>query len=486
MNINRVITACLGFLLFFLPPSGGLMAQTPSEIQLLIENSLAKNAFWSVQVRGESGELLEEINSQKMVRPASVFKLISSGAFLDKLGPDYMYETTLYGRGHQEGSRWVGDLIVVGRGDPTINGEFYDNDPLFLFETWYQVLDSLGISEVDGNLIGVNGYFDDVPYPRGWEWDDLSYYYAPEISALSFNFNVVDLEVVADGQVGSVPKIQWFPFNTPYVNFVNEQLIAPSTTRFDESYRRELGSNTIYLRSTLPQGYYETEPLSVAEPAQYFMDTFARYLEMGNIRVQGQILVEREMFNGNEENLTLLHAHISEPLYKMVEWMNRESDNFYTEMLLKTMAAESFQIPGSTETGLDILKNYMYKMGFDTTLVNLRDGSGMAPATLIKADDLNQYLVNIRNEDYFTTFFNSLSTGGKNGTLSHRFRNSMVRDRFYGKTGFVSGVRGLAGYLHTRSGQQLVVSIFTNNYTARTAHVDRIHESILEYLFEEY
>ncbi|MEX0905308.1 MAG: D-alanyl-D-alanine carboxypeptidase/D-alanyl-D-alanine-endopeptidase [Balneolaceae bacterium] len=486
MMKNRIFSACGGVLIFLMLMVPALTAQTSSQIQLLIENSLAKNAFWSVQVRNSSGEIIEDLNSGNLVRPASVFKLISSGAFLDKLGPGYTFETSLYGRGYQEGERWRGDLIIVGTGDPSINGEFYNNDPLFLFEKWYRVLESHGIRQIDGNLVAVNGYFDDIPYPQGWEWDDLSYYYAPEISALSFNFNVVDLEVTAEGEVGSVPGIQWFPFNTPYVNFVNEQLITPSTSRYDESYRRVLGTNTIVLRSTLPQGYYETEPLSVANPAMYFIDTFSRYLERGNIPVLGQLLVEQDYRNGREEDLTLLDRHVSEPLYKMVEWLNRESDNFYTEMLLKAMAAESYGVQGSTELGLEILKGYMDKMGFDTLNVNLRDGSGMAPATLIQAGDLNQFLVNIGQEEYFDYYYNSLSTGGINGTLSYRFRNSIVREKFYGKTGFVSGVRSLAGFLDTQSGQRLAVSIFTNNYTARTAHVDLIHESILEHLYESY
>lgn len=493
MDKNRNFTVWPGILGIIITvfaaitPNVTAQPRSSQAIQQIIENSLARNAFWSVQVRDQSGNILEDLNSDRLVRPASVFKLISSGSFLDKLGPDYTFETPLYGRGRQEGNRWKGDLIIAGSGDPSINGEFYNDDPLFLFETWLQVLQSHGIEQIDGNLIALNGYFDDIPYPQGWEWDDLSYYYAPEISALSWNFNVVDLEVVADGPVGSTPEIQWFPFNTPYVNFINEQQITPVAATYDESYRRLLGSDTIILRSTLPQGYYETEPLSVPEPARYFIDTFARYLEKGNIQIQGQLIVENDWtLPGDAEDFTVLHTHISEPLHKMVRWMNRESDNFYTEMLLKTTAAESYEIQGTTDLGLDVLKGYMNKMGFDTLSVNLRDGSGMASATLVKAGDLNQYLINISDEDYFDSFYNSLSVGGVNGTLSYRFRNSNLTGKFLGKTGYVTGVRSLAGYLDTRSGQRLAVSIFTNNYTTRTSHVDRAHERILEYLFEEY
>lgn len=460
--------------------------QISDQIRELIDQSHAENAFWAVQVRDSTGNLLENLNGDKLIRPASNLKLISSGAFLDKLGPDYRYRTILYGRGRQEGDKWMGDLIIRGSGDPTIDGNFSDGDPMFLFQKWYEKLYDLGIRSIEGNIIGYEGLFDDVPYPNGWDWDDLSFYYAPEINALSFNSNVVDLEVTANGAVGSTPRIQWYPFNTPYVEFINEQSVTPRGTRFQESYRRVLGTNTIILKSTLPQGYYETEPLSVLEPSMYFIDTFSRYLEKGDIRVNGRLLVDRDYYGWNAGGLRILDIHISEPLHKIIEWSNRESDNFYTEMLLKTMASEVYNVQGTTDLGLRVMKEFMHEMDFDTLSVSVSDASGMASSTLLKASDLNRYLLRVQEKDYFPHLLHSLPVGGVNGTLSYRFRNSPVREQFYGKTGYLSGVRALSGYLDSGSGRRLAVTIVTNNYTARTAHVDYVHERILEYIYSEY
>lgn len=472
--------------LFLISFPFGAQAQLSESILTLIENNRAANALWSVQVRDTSGAVLESYNAEKIIRPASNLKLISAGAYLEILGPEYRFKTRLYGEGNQIEETWSGDLIVQGSGDPSISGTFYRDDPLFLFEKWAELFIEMGITKIDGNLIGYSGLFDDVPYPEGWEWSDLSFYYAPEISALSFNGNVVDLEVVADGPVGSTPEIQWFPFNTPYVEFVNEQQITPRGSEYDESYRRVLGTNTIILRSKLPQGYYETEPLSVLEPAYFFMDTFKRYLQERGIEVTGQIFIDRNYHFTSQNGIQLLDEHQSEPLHELIQWMNRESDNFYTEMFLKKVAAEVYDVQGSTELGLEMMKSYMHDMSFDTTQVSLKDASGMAPATLLRANDLNQYLLKVQQKEYFSYLYKSLSVGGMNGTLSYRFRNSPVRGNFYGKTGFVTGVRSLSGYLDTESGQQLIVSIFTNNYTARTSHVDLIHQRILEYLYSTY
>ena len=472
---------------FILPVE--LNAQISPEIQSIIENSRASNAFWGIQVRDSEGHLFENLNGDKMFRPASNLKLITAGALLDRFGPDFRFATHLYGTGELVDSVWTGDIIIKGSGDPTINGQFYDDYSLHVFEKWITTLKEMGIKKIQGDLIGYDGLFDDIPYPRGWEWDDLSYYYAPKISALSFNSNVVDLEVIADGPVGSIPRIQWSPFNTPFVEFINEQIITSSGTRFDESYRRALGTNTIFLRSTLPQGYYETEPLSVSNPSYYFMDTLYRYMIIRGLEIDGTYYVNSDFYELDrldQLDLTPLDIHISEPLHRIVTWFNQESDNFYTEMLIKLLGNLNYNVQGTTELGLKALKEYMQEMSFDTSAVLLRDGSGMAAATLIPLDGLNRYLHSIKEKEYYPYFYQSLAIAGQNGTLGHRFRRSQINSQFHGKTGFISGVRALSGYLITQSGNTLTVSIVTNNYTEQTSHIDFIHQRILEYLYSNY
>ncbi|MEX0945540.1 MAG: D-alanyl-D-alanine carboxypeptidase/D-alanyl-D-alanine-endopeptidase [Balneolaceae bacterium] len=486
LQVISIMILCLLFI-GFIPVNSS--AQLSPEISTIIENSQASNAFWGIQVRDQKGNLIENLHGDKLIRPASNLKLITAGAILDRIGVDYRYGTILFGDGELKDSVWVGDLIVKGSGDPSVNGEFYNDNPLFVFEKWVSALKNLGIQSIQGNLVGFDGLFDDVPYPKGWEWDDLTYYYAPEISALSFNSNVVNLEVIADGPVGTTPKIEWSPFNTPYVEFINEQIITAPGTRFDESYRRILGTNTIFLRSTLPQGHYETEPLSVLNPSTYFMDTFYRYLEMRGIEIDGSIFINSDYYDWkglSELDLTPIDVHLSEPMFRLVEWLNQESDNFFTEMMVKLMGHSSFNVQGTTELGLNVLKEFMHEMEIDSSTVTLRDGSGMSPATLIQLEQFNHYLTKIKEKEYFTYLYNSLAVAGQNGTLAHRFRNSEVQGKFIGKTGFVSGVRALSGYLTTQSNQELTVTIITNNYSVQTSHVDFIHQRILEQLYSLY
>lgn len=456
------------------------------EIIQTVENSQAADAFWSVIVRDSSGTILEGYNFDKFVRPASNIKLISSAMILNELGSDFQYSTKVYGTGSQVEDKWMGDIIVRGSGDPSISGTFYDDDRFYIFDKFYNALDSLGIKHVKGSLIGNDSYFDQKTYPEGWSWDDLSFYYGVEINALSFNENAVDLNVYARNGIGEKPDIEWFPFDTDYVEFVNEQVITPSYSEYDESYQRILGTNTILLRSSLPQGYVEKESLSILDAPRFFIDTFKKYLEHGGITFEESMMIESDTRNWKDKRYTVLARHKSVPLRQLLKEMNKESNNFYAEMLLKTAAAKHYNTSGSTELGISLIEEFVERMGVNQNNVEISDASGLASSTLLKMEDLSNILVKMQSNPQFNIYKESLSVAGKDGTLEHRFRNTPIEGKFLGKSGYLSGVRALSGYLEAQSGQQLIVSIATNNYTISTSYIDRIHEEIIRKVYNKY
>lgn len=472
--------------LFLVPDMKGQNIIFSPDIVQSIENSQANRAFWSVIARDTTGNIVEGYNFDKTVRPASNLKLLTSAAVLDELGADYTYTTKMYGLGYQAGDVWQGDIIIRGVGDPTINGEFYEDDRLYVLEKFFSALHSRGIRQINGNLIGNDAFFDQQPYPEGWSWEDLSFYYGVEISALSFNNNAVDLTVYADEDIGEKPTIEWFPFDTDYIDFVNEQVITPPGTEYDEYYRRLLGTNTIELRSKLPKNYIEKESLSVNNAPMFFLDTFKKYLKDGGISLTGRIMVDSQRQDWTEDKYEVLAEHNSVPLKKILEKVNKNSDNFYSEMLLKTMAAEHYDVAGSTELGISLVEDFAASKKMNTTRLEMSDGSGMAPSTLMSVEDLSQLLVEMRNHPDFEHFKNSLSISGVDGSLKNRFNKLEMRGKLYGKTGYVSGVRSLSGYLEASSGQTLVFSVVTNNYTNKTSYIDYVQEEIIQTLYEKY
>lgn len=486
---NRKIISILTLVLILLSFSVQVRAQNvifSPEIVQSIENSRASSAFWSVIARDTTGKIVEGYNFDKTVRPASNLKLLTSAAILDELGADYTYSTKMYGLGYQTGDTWEGDIIIRGVGDPSISGEFYNDDRSYVFDKFFSALYDRGIREINGNLIGNDAFFDQQPYPEGWSWEDLSFYYGVEISALSFNNNAVDLTVYADEGIGEKPRIEWYPFDTDYVDFVNEQVITPPSSEYDEFYRRLLGTNTIQLQSTLPKNYVEKESLSIKNAPMFFVDTFKKYLEDGNISLSGRVIVDSQPQDWDDEKYEVLAEHKSVPLKRLLEEINKNSDNFYSEMLLKTMAAEHFDVPGSTELGISLVEDFAASKKMDTTRLEMDDGSGMAPSTLITVEDLSQLLVEMRSHPEFDYYKNSLSLSGIDGSLKYRFNKPGMKGKVLGKTGYVSGVRTLSGYLEASSGQILSFSVVTNNYTNKTSYIDYVQEKIIQTMYEKH
>lgn len=469
-----------------LAAQAGTQSDRSEAIARIIERNGASNAFWSLTVRDSTGQVLEQYNMGKLIRPASNLKLLTAATVLDELGPDFTYKTHMYGLGRREGDTWNGNIIIRGAGDPSMSGTFYDDDRLHVMEQFYRMVRERGITRIDGNLVGNDSYFDAKAYPDGWSWDDLSFYYAVPVSALSFNNNTVDLTVYADGAVGETPRIEWFPFDTDYVTFINEQVITPPNAEYDEYYERLMGTNTILLRSSLPRGYVEKEALSVANPPLFFLDTFLKYLESGGIEVTGHPLIDSSEHGWDESAYEHFGTHESVPLRRLLQQLNKESDNFYAEMLLKTAAAEHYDTQGTTELGISLIEQFASSLGIDTGDISISDGSGMSPTNLLSTQAISKLLVGMRRHPHFEAFSNSLPMAGVDGSLEYRFRNTPLRGRLQAKTGYISGVRALSGYLKTKSDKTLIFSVATNHYTGRTSYIDSVQESILTYLYQHY
>lgn len=472
----------LFYVLIFVSGAEYVNAQNISSI---IDRSSNQEAFWSVTVRDDTGRILESLNSEKAIIPASNQKLITTAAILDHFGSDFRYQTNIYGEGALIGDTWDGNLVIKGSGDPSISGDLYNGDRYFVFNLFLEQLQDQGIKKIEGNLIADVSLFDEQTYPKGWDWYDFSFYYGVQISPLSFNNNAVDLEVFADGNIGEKPRITWFPDSTDYVQFVNEQVITNPNIDYDEYYRRELGGNRIVLGSTLPQAYYEDESLSIDNPPMFFMDSFKKFLQNHGIELDGFLVVSNE--DQDVSSLQVLATHRSKPLSELVKWTNKESDNFYTEMMIKTLSADLSGQPGTFEHGIEEVRSFLFRMGVDTAYVQMNDGSGMAGGNFNKTSIISNLLAKLQDHSEFNAYFSSMSVAGIDGTLQHRMKGTPLYNNFKGKSGFVTGVRTLSGYFEAKSGKRIIVSIATNNYISEKVRpIDAVHEQILMYLYNKY
>lgn len=456
------------------------------KITSIIDTSSVNPAFWAITLRDEAGKIIWSKNKALLMRPASNMKLLTTATLLHYLGEDYTIKTKLYAMGRQIGDVWSGDLLLVGGGDPSIDKHFFPDDPLTVYKQMAIALKNKGIRRVMGSLIANDSHFDREVYPKSWDWNDLSFYYAPQLSALSFNSNCVNLTVDANGNVGDTPSISWFPYNTDYISFVNLQKITPADKAYDEYYKRMPGSNTIRLASTLPVGYIEKEDLTVDEPALFAIDTFKRLLIEEGISIEGGVAMEHNTRNYENGNYRLIAEHTSPKLRELVYHINKESDNFYTEMMLKEVGSQVLGGQGTTVKGLQAMRTFLSEVGIDTNLVVHSDGSGLSGRGLISTESVSLLLDYMRANDTFETYFRSLPVAGVDGTLKYRFRKNDTFAKVYAKTGYIGGARALSGYIDCKSGKRLTFSMMTNNFAGPVSQVDRVHEAFLDELYNLY
>ncbi len=472
----------------------------PATLSSIIDTALARSDFdgsiWGVAIANlNSGYTLYERHPHTLFTPASNTKLFTSAAALEQLGPDYRFRTRVYANGTVRDSVLDGNLVVRGSGDPTIGGREQEDDPTAVFRAWADSLRAAGINRVTGNIIGDDDIFTDEPLGYGWGWDDTPYYYAAEIGGLAFNRNTVDV-TIESRFVGMPGHVRWAPFNTDYVTIVNETETIPASKEEDEEYERPLGSNTLYLRTKLPQGMTEDESLTISNPTLYFTYVLRQVLERQGITVEGTAIDVDDLDRKPDYDAPAMRpvaSYTSIPLSGIVSTLNQESSNLYAEHILRTLGVvhpadsvdDDVEI-GSAEMGVEAAMRTYVRAQIDTSRIQFADGSGLSrhnlvtPLSVVK---LLAYLWDHPDDAVKTLFYDSLPVGGENGTLEYRFRGAaQARGRVRGKTGTLSNASALSGYVRTADGTPLAFSILCNHHLTDTDFVREAQDIIVNAL----
>ncbi len=462
-----------------------------TRIREIINAEEFHNAFWGVTVVDlATGRVLVEENARKSFVPASNTKLYTTSAALDQLGPHYHYRTSLYVDGVVEQGVLHGNLVVRGAGDPTIGGHYdvetgkweAEVDATRLFREWADSLRAAGITQIAGDVIGDDDVVDDEPLGPGWSWDDETFYYAAQLSGLSFNDNVVHVHV--EGRESGQPAhIRWDPFNTTYVEVVNRSRTMPAGTSVDEGYRRLRGTNTVEVTTEVPTGGKDVEEITVENPTLFFAHVLRESLLQSGIVVLGDPVDVDELSirpNYSDPRLRRLATHASQPLSEIVMLVNKPSMNLYADMLIKTLAAEFPRPhdedgePGSSKLGLEIAMGTFVQAGIDTSLIQLVDGSGLSHHNLITPNmtaSLLQYMWGHPDARVREAFLESLPLAGVEGTLRNRLKDGPAHRNLRGKTGSLSNVSSLSGYVDSADGHSLAFSMMANHFTTKTRAV---------------
>jgi len=448
------------------------------QIDDIFNDANFSNANWGVVIQSlKTGEYFYKRNEDKLFIPASNLKLFTSAAGLLTLGSDFRYETAIYASGQIDGSLLRGDLIIQGSGDPTFSGRFYNNDLYNVFNRWADSLLELGVDEISGNIIGDDNSFENQGLGPGWAWDYESSWFAAPSGALSFNDNCIDISVVYNHEQ-RVPLVKISP-NTKYVVLINNVKAVPVDSVTSIDVYRERGTNIINVFGTIREDNDTIRTYcTINNPTQYTMVILKDVLERKGITVRGYPMdIDDISVPLDYQYLTKLFSHYSLPLRDIIKVINKNSQNFFAEQLLKTIGLEVKNY-GSLENGVEASKEIFEEMGIDPESMVMVDGSGLSRLNLVTPKQIVTLLTHMYNSDQYVPFYNSLPIAGIDGTIAGRLKNTTAEGRIRAKTGFLGFVRSLSGYAITADNEPVVFSLIVNNFNVPVKLAENIQDLV--------
>ena len=488
--------------------------KTVAELQTRISQILAKPelapALVGVKVVSlDNGRVLFEENAAKLLRPASNMKIYTLATAIDRLTPDFRFNTSVYASARPDSSgRIRGDLRIYGRGDPSFAARFNNGDYLKGIDDLAARIVAAGVKRVEGDLIGDETYFIGPKYGSGWDWEDLTWYYGAEVTPLTVNDNALDLFVKPGAAVGQAAVITTGPPD-PLLTIVNRVTTSPKGVRRELSIHRGLNENTITIAGSIPledKGY--TGAVGISHPALLFVYLLRNSLSQkgvvitGKSRVTGEVAVPplssvSSLSSAAQEEIATLQ---SPPFSVIAAQTLKPSQNLYTELILRTLgklpplpapaqspsaspSASASPSPSifqktSESLGLDAVRSFLKTVGLRPESLVLDDGSGLSRSDMITAESTVQLLQFMDKHRYASVFRDALPIAGVDGTLRNRLKGTPAENNLRAKTGSLSSAASLAGYVTTAGGEKLAFAIMVNNYPRdfdpRSACIDPI------------
>ena len=464
------------------------LADLKSRIDEIVRQPALEPGFFAVKIVSlDSGQLIYEQNANKFVRPASNMKLYTVAAAFDRLTPDFHFVTSVYAKEKLEDGKVKGDLIVYGRGDPSIAARFNNGDYFKGINDLADRIVAAGVKRIKGDLVGDESYFNGAPVGSGWEWEDLTWSYGAQVSALTINDNAIDLNIKPGDRIGAPVSITTGPPSSSFMTIVNRATTTAKGTRGDLRIYRGLGANSLEITGTLPVGDAGfVGGVSIPDPALAFVSMLRDALIKRGVKLDGRVRTVTSRSGGSiVPDPSLPVVKLPDYLTPVVEIASlpsrafnsiaaqtlKPSQNQYTEIILRTLGRT--QLPVSTETGrmrddeekgLEVVKTLLRQAGVNDNDVALNDGSGLSRNDLISANTTIQLLTFMSKHKYFAQFREALPIAGVDGTLRTRMRGTPAEGNVRAKTGSLSSVASLSGYVTTAGGEHLVFSMMLNNY----------------------
>jgi serine-type D-Ala-D-Ala carboxypeptidase/endopeptidase (penicillin-binding protein 4) len=458
-----------------------LSAQEKSLNALVSDTSMLHGSISLSIADASTGAILFQYNQEKSLIPASIMKLVTTSAALELLGPDHTFRTRIgyTGAVSKRGRQLNGDIIITGGGDPALGSARFPDYYRDFTDIWTGKIKDKGIRKIKGRVITDDSYFDFMPVPAKWLWEDAGNYYGAGAYGLSVFDNTygIHFKTSPDSSRQEITSVDPPECSFRFMNW----LVAGGTS--DEGYVFAAPYSTNgWLSGSLPVSADDyTLKASIADPPLIMAKVIDHKLRDGGIKISGSPSTARLLQKNPGNSSTLLSEITSPPLRELIIPLNHESINLYAEHLVKELGKQ-FRHSGTTTAGLDVIRDFLSGAGIDKGGLFLEDGSGLSPLDAVNALTMTRLLCFMKNKgSHYNEFRESLPVAGREGTLKSRFRDPVFEGKMFAKSGSMTRVRSYAGYLTAASGKELVFCIIVNNFEGSSAPVlDRIEEILKE------
>lgn len=420
----------------------------------LLNNPLLKTSEVGITVFDlTEGKSLYRYQDEKLYRPASTEKVITSVTALAQLGNEYTMDTRLQYTGIIENDTLKGSLYLIGGFDP----ELMEID----LDSLVDAVAQSGIRYITDTLAADVSMMDSVYWGPGWSWDDVPNAFQPYLSPLMLNRGCVEI-TVSPTQKDSLPEVTCLPVSDYYR--INNQGISrnPLAGKLKITRNWLHNDNQISISGNVMKTI--TETLSIYTSKDFFFHTFIQRLKQRGITAATTTFATCPLPT-DSVNVTSLYVH-HRPIRQVLKQALKESDNLCAESMFYHLARKYANRPQvGWEDGTDAINDFMKTaLGFNPDSYRIADGSGVSLYNYISPRLLLEYLkYAYYHPEIFHSFYESLPIAGIDGTLQYRMKKTAAYRKVHAKTGSVTGVSSLAGYAKASNGHQLAFVIINQN-----------------------
>ena len=438
-------------------------------VETILGNSCLRKQNFGIKIHSlERNKTLYSVNSNRLFAPASNVKLLTTAMALKRLRPEYRFKTGLYATTPVGGETLRGDIFIKGFGDPNLVSE----------QMWLLVkeLKNIPLRKVHGDIIADASFFDNNLRVKTWKKGGVEAYNAP-LGALSFNFNTVTVHINPGEKPGDRPVVVVDP-NIEFIRVDNRARTVSKSKRSRLIVNRidRGGHNEITISGVVSVNHArETYYLNITRPAYYAASVFKEYLLQEGVEVTGKVRV-----GFVPEGAYEILSHSSMPLSLILRGLNKFSNNFVAEQILKTIGADIYGPPGTTLNGLRAMDEYMQSLKYKPEGFSILDGSGLSRQNRLSPDQI----VSVFQDMYadlgvYPEFISALGVMGRDGNVLKRMNGHNSAERARVKTGTLNSVSALSGYFQSADGERFAFSILMNDLKCSNGQAKRLQDRIV-------